>query len=125
MRPACLALLALLAAQAAAAAELWFTSADGAWNYSAHPGALAWEAAEAECVQGGGHLMHMDSQAEWEYVNPRALAIWRGSMGTVDPSWGFPDNPWLHAGYLTRCVLCMQVHAAAPQLPRAACCQAR
>ena len=103
MKPAAAlqAALVLLGAGAAAAVTPWFLSADGAWNYSAYPSPLTWDDAEAACVRGGGHLMHMDSQAEWEYVNPRAWNIWRTNFPGVDPSWGAPGCMFLHAGYRT------------------------
>lgn len=84
-----------------AGGPLWFLSADGTYNYTAHPQALTHAAAEAACVQGGGHLMHMDSQAEWDWAMPRALAIWRASFPGIQASWGDASCFFLHAGYRT------------------------
>lgn len=101
-RPALLLLaLALLAARAVAQQQLWFLSADGSYNYSAHPEPLIWDAAEAACVAGGGHLLYMANQQEWDWVMPRVLSIWKANFPNIQPGWGDDACYFLPAGWRT------------------------
>lgn len=63
------------------------TSADGRYTYSIHSTLLDWQAAEAACITGGGHLAYVESEAEWEALATFTRRFWQEAYpGTVHPN---------------------------------------
>ena len=61
-------------------------SADGRYIYTIHNSLLTWQAAEAACASGGGHLAYVESQQECEALEAPTRRFWKEAYpGTADP----------------------------------------